>query len=136
VLDKAFGFWSLPEPLRKRWLDRMYQAWITLLRRFHDDWVGGKIDRKRVFIVRYDRMMADFEGLMDEMCKFLGQPLTPALRAAIAEQGGKQRKHDSGHKYDLAKYGLTEAQVRRDFAFFYDAFLPPMQFPAPAAEKA
>ena len=81
-------------------------------------------------------MMVDFEGLMDEMCKFLGQEMTPALRAAIAEQGGKQRKHDSGHKYDLAKYGLTEEQVRRDFAFFYDAFLPPMTFAPPPAPKS
>ena len=136
ALDRGFGFWKLPEEVRQRWCQRLYKGLMLLLERFHEEWQSGAIDRSRVFLVRYDRMMADFEGLMDEMCKFLGQPLTPALRAAIAEQGGKQRKHDSGHKYDLAKYGLTEAQVRRDFAFFYDAFLPPMQFPAPAAEKA
>ena len=129
VLDKAFGFWSLPENLRKRWLDRMYQAWITLLRRFHDDWTNGKIDRKRVFIVRYDRMMADFEGLMDEMCQFLGHEMTPELRETVAKLGEKQRKYESEHKYNLDKYGLTEEQIRRDCAFFYDTFLPPMAFP-------
>jgi len=52
VLDKAFGFWSLPEPVRKRWLDRMYKAWILLLQKFHEDWTTGVIDQKRVFIVR------------------------------------------------------------------------------------
>lgn len=136
VLDKAFGFWSLPENLRKRWLDRMYQAWITLLRRFHDDWTSGKIDRKRVFIVRYDRMMADFEGLMDEMCKFLGHEMTPKLRETVAKLGEKQRKYESEHKYNLEKYGLTEAQIRRDCAFFYQTFLPPMEFPARPAQNA
>jgi hypothetical protein len=126
VLDRAFGFWSLPETVRKRWLDRMYKAWILLLQKFHDDWTGGLIDKQRVYIVRYDRMMADFEGVMDEMCRFLGHEMTPALRATIAKRGEKQRKYESEHKYDLAKFGLTEDQVRRDCAFFYDTFLPPL----------
>jgi hypothetical protein len=136
VLDRAFGFWSLPEAVRKRWLDRMYKAWILLLQKFHEDWTTGMIDQKRVFIVRYDRMMADFEGLMDEMCKFLGHEMTPKLRETIHKRGEKQRKYESEHKYDLAKYGLTEEQVRRDCAFFYDTFLPPIEFPAAAANKA
>ncbi|HEY7375430.1 MAG TPA: sulfotransferase [Polyangia bacterium] len=127
VLDRAFGFWSLPETVRKRWLDRMYKAWILLLQKFHDDWTGGLIDKQRVYIVRYDRMMADFEGVMEEMCQFLGREMTPALRATIAKRGEKQRKYESEHKYDLGKFGLTEDQIRRDCAFFYDTFLPPMQ---------
>jgi hypothetical protein len=126
VLDRGFGFWSLPETTRKRWLDRMYKAWILLLQKFHEDWTGGLIDKKRVYIVRYDRMMADFEGVMDEMCRFLGHEMTPALRATIAKRGEKQRKYESEHKYDLGKFGLTEEQVRRDCAFFYDTFLPPL----------
>jgi len=127
VLDRGFGFWSLPETTRKRWLDRMYKAWILLLQKFHEDWTGGLIDKKRVYIVRYDRMMADFEGVMDEMCAFLGHEMTPALRATVAKRGEKQRKYESEHKYDLEKFGLTEAQIRRDCAFFYDTFLPPLQ---------
>ena len=136
VLDRAFGFWSLPEPMRKRWLDRMYKAWILLLQKFHEDWTTGAIDQKRVFIVRYDRMMADFEGMMDEMCAFLGHPMTPALRATIAKRGEKQRKYESEHKYDLEKFGLTEEQIRRDCAFFYDTFLPPMERRPVAAKQA
>ena len=124
VLDRAFGFWSLPEPVRTRWLDRMYKAWILLLQKFHEDWTTGAIDRQRVFIVRYDRMMADFEGMMDEMCTFLNHPMTPELRATIAKRGEKQRKYESEHKYDLEKFGLTEEQVRRDCAFFYERSSP------------
>jgi omega-hydroxy-beta-dihydromenaquinone-9 sulfotransferase len=130
VLDRAFGFWSLPETVRKRWLDRMYKAWVLLLQKFHEDWTTGAIDQKRVFIVRYDRMMADFEGMMDDMCRFLGHEMTPALRAKIAKIGEKQRKYESEHKYDLAKFGMTEEQIRRDCAFFYDTFLPPLQMPS------
>jgi hypothetical protein len=135
VLDRAFGFWSLPDQIRQRWLDRMYKAWILLLQKFHEDWTGGAIDKRRVFIVRYDRMMADFEGLMDEMCAFLGHEMTPALRATIHKRGEKQRKYESEHRYDLEKFGLTEAQIRRDCAFFYETFLPPMEFPGPIASS-
>jgi hypothetical protein len=136
VLDRAFHFWSLPDELRKRWLARVYKGLMLLLERFHEEWQSGAIDKSRVFLVRYDRMMADFEGLMDEMCRFLGQEMTPGLRETIQKQGEKQRKHQSGHQYDLAKYELTEEQVRRDFAFLYETFLPPMQFSARSAEKA
>jgi len=136
VLDRAFGFWSRPEELRKRWRDRMYRGLILLLERFHEEWQKGLIDKNRVFIVRYDRMMADFEGLMDEMCKFLGHEMTPKLQETIRQRGEKQRKYESEHKYNLAKYGLTEEQVRRDCAFFYEAFLPPMTFTATASAKA
>ncbi len=127
VLDRAFGFWSKPPEVRKRWLDRMYLAWVMLFRKFHEDWTSGAIDKKRVFIVRYDRMMADFEGLMDEMCAFLGHEMTPELRASVQKHAEKQRKYKSEHRYDLSKFGLTEEQIRSDCAFYYDTFLPPLE---------
>ncbi len=83
-------------------------VWVLLLQKFHEDWTTGVIDKKRVFIVRYDRMMADFEGMMEEMCTFLGHEMTPALRATVAKRGEKQRKHESEHKYDSGKSGLTD----------------------------
>jgi hypothetical protein len=126
VLDRAFGFWSKPDHVRKRWLDRMYGAWIMLLRRFHDDWTNGAIDKSRVFIVRYDRMMLDFEGMMEEMCGFLGHPMTAELRETVRKRADKQRKYESEHRYDLAKFGLSEEQIRKDCAFYYRTFLPPM----------
>jgi hypothetical protein len=132
VLDRAFGFWSLPDEIKKRWLDRMYQAWILLLQKFHEDWTSGAIDKSRVYIVRYDRMMLDLENVMSEICSFLGQPMTPELEATVRGQAEKQRSYESEHKYNLAKYGLTEEQIRKDCAFFYDTFLPPW---APAKSR-
>jgi hypothetical protein len=125
VLDRAFGFWSLPEDVKKRWLDRMYQAWILLLQKFHEDWTSGAIDKSRVYVVRYDRMMLDLENVMAEICTFLGKEMTPELKATVQKQADKQRAYESEHKYNLAKYGLTEEQIRKDCAFFYDTFLPP-----------
>jgi hypothetical protein len=126
VIDRAFGFWSKPEADRQRWLDRMYQAWIMLFRRFHDDWTSGAIDRSRVFIVRYDRMMADFDGMMDEMCVFLQHEMSPDLRTKVKKLADEQRAYKSEHKYNLAKFGLDEDRIRKDCAFYYQAFLPPL----------
>jgi hypothetical protein len=126
VLDRAFGFWSLPEAQRERWLSRMYVAWIMLLRRFHDDWTSGAIDKQRVYVVRYDRMMIDLETVMEEMCSFLDHELTPELRASVKKQADKQRSYQSEHRYNLEKFGLNEAQIRADCAFYYDTFLPPL----------
>jgi omega-hydroxy-beta-dihydromenaquinone-9 sulfotransferase len=125
ALDRAFGFWSLPDDVKKRWFDRMYRGLIILLARFHEDWTSGAIDKSRVYIVRYDRMMLDLENVMDEMCTFLKHPMTPELQAVVKAQAEKQRKYESEHKYKLDKYGLTEEQIRKDCAFFYDTFLPP-----------
>ena len=136
VLDRAFGFWTLPDSIRQRWLDRMYLAWIMLFRRFYDDWTSGAIDRSRVFVVRYDRMMTDFEALMEEICTFLDHELTPQLQATIRKHADKQRNYQSEHQYDLAKFGLSETQIRRDCAFYYETFLQPDAPDAPSGSAA
>ncbi len=136
VLDRAFGFWSLPEATRTRWLQRMYKAWILLFQRFHEDWTSGAIDQSRVFIVRYDLMMTDFERVMRDMCAFLNHEMTPELRAVVAERAEAQRKYESEHRYNLAKFGLSEEEIRRDCAFYYDAFLPPLNGPTATADAA
>jgi hypothetical protein len=123
VLERAFGFWKLPTEVRQRWLDRMYQAWVILLSRFHDDWQSGAIDKSRVFLVHYDRMMENFEETMSEMCTFLDHPISTELWLEIAECGSEQRRYQSAHRYDLAKFGLSEAKIRQDCAFYYETFM-------------
>jgi hypothetical protein len=71
-------------------------------------------------------MMADFENVMTEICDFLGHTMTPRLLTNIHTRGEKQRKYESEHKYDLAKFGLSEADIRRDCSFYFNTFLPPL----------
>ena len=123
VLDKRFGFWSRPPALRRRYLDRLYRAFVDLLRRFHDDYQAGLIDRSRVLIVPYERLMSDFEALMAEILAFLDVQPTPALLAAIAREADTQRRYKSEHHYALARFGLDAEQIRRDCAFVYASFL-------------
>ncbi|HHO50358.1 MAG TPA: sulfotransferase [Deltaproteobacteria bacterium] len=146
VLDKAFGFWSLPEEIQQRWLTRLYRGLVDLQLEFTEQWNEGKIDRDRVYVVRYDRMMADFDGMMAEMHTFLGEEPTEAQQQAIDERAEKQRAYKSGHKYDLSKFGLDADKIREDCAPFYETFLPPLggagaagaaeEAPAEAAEAA
>lgn len=123
VLDKAFGYWSLPEAVRARYNERLYLALVDLFRRFHADWTAGKIDRSRVMVVSYDRMMRDFDGLMEEMIGFFDMKPTDAQRAAIRNTAEEQRAYKSKHSYKLEKYGLDAARIRRDCAFVYETWL-------------
>lgn len=123
VLDSAFGFWKLPEELRKRYLERLYDALVSLLQRFYEDWTNGKIDRSRVYIVQYDRMMSDFESMMNEVCDFIGHIPSPEQLAQIKKVSIKQRSYKSKHNYDLAKFGLDAERIHRDTAQFTETFL-------------
>ena len=127
VLDNAFSFEKLDQEVKNRWYERMYGGLVELLQRFTEDWNNGRIDRDRVYVCRYDRMMSEFEVVMGEMHTFLGVEPTEAQLKTAQERGEKQRAYKSGHKYDLEKYNLTEEQIRKDCAFFYDTFLPPLE---------
>ncbi len=124
VLDGLVGFWSLPEPIRQRHLERLYQGLVLLARRFHRDWQSGAIDHSRVRIVRYDRLMSDFSGEMAEILAHVGHVPDAALQAAIDAQDAKQKGYKSEHRYNLAKFGLTEERIRADLGEWSATFLP------------
>lgn len=126
VLGTALGYNDLPKEVKERHQKRVYSAIVELMRRFHTDWTSGAIPHDRVLIVRFDRLMAEFEPMMDEICRFCELEMTDAQKAEIAKRGAKQRAYKSEHGYDLAKYGLTEEQIKKDCQFFYDTFLPPL----------
>jgi hypothetical protein len=123
VLDGAFGFWKLPEEKRMHFINRLYDALLTLSLRFEQHYSQNEELRKKIKLVTFDRMMNDFDNLMPEIVEFVGVEMTPELSATIKETAEKQRAYNSGHKYDLAKYGLTEERIRKDFAPFYETFL-------------
>jgi hypothetical protein len=123
VLDKRFGFWKLDETIRRRYIDRLYDAFVLLLKTFHDDWVAGRIPCDRVMIVRFDRMMSEFDTLMDEVLPFLDVEKTPELAEKIGKVAAEQKKFKSKHAYDAGKFGIAEERIRKDCAFIYETFL-------------
>ena len=123
VLDKKFGFWKLSENKRQHYIERLYKALVELQIRFHDDWVNNRFNKDNVMIVRFDRMMSDFEGLMDEIIDFTGHSSSEELKKDIINVAEKQRNYISNHKYDLAKFGLSEDRIKEDCKDIYKTFL-------------
>ena len=123
VLDKRFHFWSLDESIKKRFIERLYRALVELLIRFHEDWENGNINKEKVFIIRFDSMMNEFDILMDELLGFLDVEKNDELIQKIKQTSEDQKQYKSGHKYDLKKFDLTENIIRNDCKKIYDTFL-------------
>ena len=98
----------LPEDKRQKFIEKLYRALIELLLRFEDDWSNDKIDKTKVMIVKFDRMMSDFEGLMYDILDFIDYHPSDKFISNIKKTAEQQRSFKSGHKYDLEKFGLTE----------------------------
>ena len=123
VLDKRFGFWDLDDNIKTKYIKRLYNALLILLQRFHDDWVNNRIDKSRVMIVRYDKMMSDFETLMDDIFLFTNHKPSRALIDEIKNTAENQRGYKSKHQYDLNKFGLSEEKIKKDCKKIYETFL-------------
>lgn len=123
VLDALYGFWGLPQAARVRHLERLYAGLVQLLDRFTEDWLDGRIDRNRVMIVPFTRLMSDFDGLMAEILDFAGVEPTAALDAAIAARAESQRAYQSKHRYDPARFGIDMDRLHRDTERFRETFL-------------
>jgi cellulose biosynthesis protein BcsQ len=123
VLDKKFNFWSLEDTIKKRFIKRLYNALVQLMNRFQDDWINEKINKKNIYLVRFDTMMTDFETLMDEILEFINVKKDNDLTNSIRQTAENQRAYKSDHQYDLKKFGLTEEQIRKDCKNIYETFL-------------
>ena len=123
VLDKKFGFWKLPEEKRQHFIKRLYHGLVQLMLRFHADWTENRIDKSKVMIVPFNRMMSDFDSLMYEILEFTEHKISNELKNDIKETAKKQSQFKSGHKYDLEKFGLSEEQIRSDCKSIYTTFI-------------
>ena len=123
VLDKMFGFWNLPIKKRDLFIQRLYKGLVELLNRFTEDWNNNKINRNKVLIVDFNRMMKDFDGLMNEIIKFTNHKSNEKLIKNITTTAEKQKKYISKHKYNLEKFNLTEKIIKKDCSKFYETFI-------------
>ena len=123
VLDKKFGFWSMPEAKRQHFIDRLYNALKELLIRFENDWSNDKIDKSKVMIIKFDDMMTNFDELMKDILKFVDHSPSEELLSNIKKTALEQKAFSSKHKYNLEKFGLSEKQIKNDCKVIYDTFL-------------
>ena len=123
VLDKKFGFWNKSEKLKNRYLLRLYDALKELLIRFHDDWINDRIDKSRVKIITFNRLMNDFDNLMSEILEFLEIDKSEEIKKIIIDTAKKQKTFKSKHTYNLEKFGLSQEKIKKDFQKIYSTFL-------------
>ena len=117
-------FWDINvKEKRDHFIKKLYEALVELLKRFHYDWENNNIDKNKVMIVHFDRMMKDFDGLMSDIIDFTDSEMTDELKADIKKRADSQRSFQSKHKYDLEKFGLTEQKIKDDCHFIYITFL-------------
>ena len=123
VLDKKFGFWNKSEKLKNRYLHRLYGALKELLIRFHDDWINDRIDKSRVKIITFNRLMNDFDNLMSEILEFLEIDKSEEIQKTIIDAAKKQKTFKSKHTYKLEKFGYDPTKYSLDTVktFFEDA---------------
>lgn len=122
VLKNALPWHKASPASLARFYERIYLGSRELYKRFHDAYVSGSLPADKVYVVRYHRLMSDFDTEMRKICAFIGEPLTPELERIIDETARSQRSRKSEHDYDLAQYGLTKERIHADFAFVYDTF--------------
>lgn len=122
VTNKQFGTAKLPAEVRQRYYDNLYRGECELYQRFHEDYTAGKIPEDNVLVVRFPDLMEDFEGVMARILEFTGLEVDDAYMEEVRKQAQKQRSYVSTHKYDLADFGLTREQIRKDLDFVYDTF--------------
>lgn len=76
-------------------------------------------DPARFFDVRHDAIAGDPVGVACAVYARFGEPLPGPVREAMATHATSHPKGEHGaHRYRLADYGLSEAQVRERFAFY------------------
>jgi hypothetical protein len=91
------------------------------------EWLARTAERQRLlgearrsrpdvpaFDLHYEGMSADWVGTMHRLYRFLGLPLDNSTMAGMQRYMGKAKAH-RGHRYDLADYGLDDAEVRAAF---------------------
>ena len=90
--------------------------------RFHISYANTEFPPEKVKIVPYQRMMNDFEAIMNEIFEFIDIKPTNDTIENIKVTAEKQKKFKSEHKYDLQKFGLNEERIKQDYELIYKTF--------------
>jgi omega-hydroxy-beta-dihydromenaquinone-9 sulfotransferase len=67
-------------------------------------------------IVDYRELVAEPKRAVAAVYEALGLPLSPAYAALLDEEQARARKHESGHRYSLAEFGLDKDAIEQELA--------------------
>ncbi|NVK43996.1 MAG: sulfotransferase [Oceanospirillaceae bacterium] len=73
--------------------------------------------------IAFEETVGDPMRVLEKVYAFLGTPLTDGALAAIARwRAANPREKRAPHHYSLAQFGLSEAQIARDFAQYRERY--------------
>ncbi|MFP4533012.1 MAG: sulfotransferase family protein [Desulfobacterales bacterium] len=78
--------------------------------------------KDRQMIVRMEDLKNHLESVVRSIYDRLGYGMAPAFEAYIQNQDERQKKYQSGHKYDMSAYDLTDAMIYEQFSDVFDEF--------------
>jgi omega-hydroxy-beta-dihydromenaquinone-9 sulfotransferase len=73
-------------------------------------------------IVDYRELVAEPKRAVAEVYEALGIPLTPAYASVLDAEQQRARKHESGHSYSLAEFGLDAGAIERELAELFERY--------------
>jgi len=117
MASMAYTLWKLcadaPDPLTvgRQWSDQMRDAMEAAMA------ARERLPAGRFLDVRFEDTVSQPFGVVASVYRFAGLPLTEAVRAGMqAWMDANQRGQRAAHAYTLAQFGLSHAQLERDFA--------------------
>jgi hypothetical protein len=84
--------------------------------------VLAKHPETRHAIVDYRDLVAEPKRTVAEVYAALGIPMTPAFDAVLDAEQKRARKHESGHTYSLAEFGLDAGAIERELAELFERY--------------
>lgn len=72
-------------------------------------------------IVRYEKLVDDPRGTVEDIYRSLGVPMNPAFASVLRKRAAESRSHRT-QKYPLDKMGLSSKDIHRRFADVYRRF--------------
>lgn len=79
--------------------------------------VRDSLPADRFLDVRFEDTVSDPFGVAQAVYRFAGMPLTETARAGMwAWMESNPRNQRAAHAYTLDQFGLSQAQLERDFA--------------------
>jgi hypothetical protein len=73
-------------------------------------------------IVDYRDLVAEPKRTVAEVYAALGIPLTPGFEAVLDTEQKRARRHESGHSYSLAEFGLDKDAIERELAELFERY--------------
>jgi len=121
VFDYKWGVDKIGEERMQIYFNRRYRYNVIYYKYLENILQNNKSINKRVLQIHYPDLLENFEATMENAKTFMNIDISDELKQIIEEQAEKQKTYQRKHKvYDLAKFGLSEAQIRNDLDFMFD----------------